>query len=673
MSTIRDILVTVKRRSDKSRPDEVRLLGESLDLALNSLSRNFNYSDPFNPAGKEMADYHKMFESVAENFAQLGKELLKMRSSYLPFTMLENALKDIESADGSSKKISEIIDADTTLESYENTFFRLLGMPSTADIRDKNLVTVTQNGKYVPFDEDKGFYLTYNVLQKRAQDISDRLGWPTKSAYDFLSGSAKSLDRLSELGFTKDSMAAIIKILSLIKDLNKEVKYDENTARIASEIYSVMDSNRKARLEDVKTQAEEAQDLPRLFGPEIAGQETYRPFDRGEYLARILEISLVWLEPTIGYKITLDLKKHLWNEHVEVGMKDMTLAKIHDPSTFWQYSYLLFPPVQDERIATCIHEPSKMVAEPFLPESMRVVNGHRLKSTLLEAILRIRLDAISGFPQNAAQVSASGMSVVTEGDSRPMSPEEMGLLEALLIVRLFSALHGFALDVKQKVKAAHKAQNNAKMSPSGEPPPGNDHTPGPNSKKVKSPKQLELESIRLVEESLLLLFGDGSTPEALAFQEGVARNSGVKTAHLMGAALSILDVPKRWANKKLGEIEEVEAKTVDKKSEPNTSSLRAHLGSAKGVGAVDMLCFLIALFTAKENTLIALLNDRQFQYMKDEYPDGFFDAFSRGTMDTGRAVCEVADLAFDTYTLFRYMVSDNKPGFKWPPLDNYDG
>jgi hypothetical protein len=654
VSVIQEVLASAQSQRDKSKLSQEGLLIDSLQRAVSSLSLNFNYNDPFGPKGSDSADYYKMFESVAENFAQLGKELLTMRSSYLPYQMIEDSLKDMERGLGaSSKKISEIIDADTTLESYENVFFRLLGMPSTADIRDKALTTVTQNGDKLYRDKDAGFYLTNKVLEARAKAPGDRLSHPSSATYDFLSGAVPSMDRLTAIKFTK--IEELSKILGLIKDLGREERRDENSLELANALHSLMNANRGVASKDARHHMQEVDQLRVIFGPEPPAQPSPTFL-----LARMLDISLLWLHPKLAPVINLSMRKHLWNEHVQ-GKTDVTMKNLHEDSNFWQYSYLLFPPVQDERIATCISEPSKMCAEPFLPESMRTVNGKKLKSTLLEAVMRIRLDLVTGFPQKAARVSSTGMSIATEGDERAITPDEMGLLESLLIIRLFSALHGFAKDAAKKIEAAHAAQHQSKQSPSAEPAGTSDHTPTPTSKKKKSTKQKELEALLLVEDSLMLLFGKGSVPEALSYQEGVSRNAGVRGAHLMGAALSVLDVPKRWAEKKLGEIKEIEHRVAEKLDGPATGSLRAKLGVAKGVGAVDLLAYLIALFTAKEEVLLALLNDRQFKNLKEEYPTGFFNNFDRQSIDTGAAVCEIADRAYDAYQLFRFMLSPDAP------------
>jgi len=128
----------------------------------------------------------------------------------------------------------------------------------------------------------------------------------------------------------------------------------------------------------------------------------------------------------------------------------------------------------------------------------------------------------------------------------------------------------------------------------------------------------------------------------------------------MGAAISVLDVPRRWAEQELGKIKEVQSRAAEKENADATGALRAQLGIAKGVGAIDMLAFLIALFTAKEVTLLSLLSDKSYGYLKKEYPVGFFDKFEREKCETGKAVNLIADRAFDAYQLFKFMLTDVK-------------
>ena len=122
----------------------------------------------------------------------------------------------------------------------------------------------------------------------------------------------------------------------------------------------------------------------------------------------------------------------------------------------------------------------------------------------------------------------------------------------------------------------------------------------------------------------------------------------------MSAALSALDVPRRWAESKIKKKKEVQDRQDEKPMDSSVSGLRAVMGMAKGVGAVDLMAFLIALFSVKEEYLIGLLNEKQFSNMKKEYPTGFFDNFDREGITISAAVDEIASIAYDSYQIFRF-------------------
>jgi len=72
-----------------------------------------------------------------------------------------------------------------------------------------------------------------------------------------------------------------------------------------------------------------------------------------------------------------------------------------------------------------------------------------------------------------------------------------------------------------------------------------------------------------------------------------------------------------------------------------------------------LLFFLIAFFTAKEETLLGLLTQDQLADLAEEFPDGFFDELERESIAT--AVNSIAYLAYDIYQLFRYTLHMEVP------------
>ena len=673
-------LLTKYEASKKNTADVApNLLKDVFDRALTSLGSKFGAKTAeLGAAGLKAPEYAKMFTAVAENFSTLFAELNKMRSSYLPFELV----KEIPTVDG-AKTLEEIVDTESVLESYENVFFRMLGMPSTTDLEDNGyLIKVKENGTLVDTDSkiNKAKYMS--ILNLRQTSRSQRPGAPTNSLYDFVSGSQSALAALTDKGWESESISDLTQFFSYIKSLNSAEKLDTSIIDTLSGF--INDKGGKKSLVSLGPEGktyydvavEHLESYKLAFKDEeteaVEGEEAVEPVAgaQGAALASPEEArrSLFWAMEAglsnIRPDITLEQSElnALWNEFV-AEEQDVTLMSLNKPEVFWQFSYLLFPPVQDGRVAKCINEPSKMIAEPFTPSFLRTINGHKMKSTLLEAVIRIRMDMISGTAlANSNPAEGSVRVPVTVGNfPQPVSQKEiiekMGLIESLIIIRLFSALQGFAMDIQSRLADLISLQHQSGNTPGGE--MGEDNAASPVEKRKfceTNDERCTLETMKLIEDSMLLILGDGEVPEVLDLQVGVARNSGVKNAHLMSAVLSIMDVPRRWVEKGLAEIDEYEANIAERTAGTAVSQISSKLGISKGVGGIDILAFLIALFTMKENHLLCLLTDEQFENLKEEYPDNFFSDFT-AEKDMHEAVNQVALRAYDAYQLFRYALS----------------
>ena len=144
-----------------------------------------------------------------------------------------------------------------------------------------------------------------------------------------------------------------------------------------------------------------------------------------------------------------------------------------------------------------------------------------------------------------------------------------------------------------------------------------------------------------------------------------ARSGGVKNAHMMSAVLSVMDVPRRWVTTQLEKKDEDERRRAEKAQDETQAQIATKIGISKGVGAVDLLAFLIAFFTAKEETLLCLLTEEQFADLEEEFPSGFFDELER--RDTiAQATNDIALRAYDAYQLFRYAVMTEIATFVHP-------
>lgn len=659
---IRDII----GRAEGNKKDSGMITDElsaSLGAALASLKDQFGVDNNFVPPGGQGAAYAKMFSEVAENFSSLFSELSAMRSSYLPFELAQ----EIPTLTGGEKTLEEVVDAEAVKESYENAFFRMLGMPSTSDLNpDEPLIAVESSGVLIAEEDNltyDGNYSYMDILDVRQLSNTSRPGAPTNAIYDFLSASISSFSRLEKAGFVY--VPELQDIVDIMKELEAAETANENTLIKSQELQGIISNN--ANIEDDTL-------FKSLTGEIAAYLDGFDPNSgitivmSKRSLNHVIFLALQVIEPALVGKYTDDLISSLWNREV-LGKKDPTMQQFVESENFWKFSYLLFPPVQDGRVAKCINEPKKMVASPFSPSTLRTVNGRKLKSTLLEAVIRIRLDIISGTTVNAPVLGETNTPPVTVGTSDvPITYSDiansMGLIESLMITRLFSALHGFALDVKQKITDLQSLQHQ-----SGYAPPSGSRVTGDNTRTAIEKKEYceadnakepgskcQLETMKTIEESLLLILGDSQVPEVLEMQEGVARSGSIKSAHLMSAALAVMDVPRRWVSSQIEKKEEEQKRLAQKAQDETQAQIASKIGVSKGVGAVDLLAFIIAFFTAKEETLLCLLTEGQFADLVEEFPDGFFDDLER--KDTiAQAVNDIALRVYDVYQLFRFAVN----------------
>lgn len=640
-------------------------LGEALGKAIASLEDLQGDRDFFDPTFSSEAqgpEYAAMFATIAEGFESLFSELSSLRSSYISSELVS----DVPASDGSSATFEEIIDAEATFESYENVFFRMLGMPSSLDLAESSPITaVSSSGELI--QEDYGLVRAEyerRVLDVRQMSKDSRPILVDNSVYDFLAGSHNPVDRLARAGFTKaEELVEIIELLSEYVGIADEQsdRADEIRVEIKAIVQEAGGDQTTISSSQVQEQAVDRVDAW-ISQFELSDDESDSESDRISAVtatASLLSDCIIALEPSVSTALNSELINAIWKKEI-LKQEDPTLMSLHVNENFWKFSYLLFPPIQDGRISRCINEPQSKVAEPFMPQTQRVINGNTMRSSLLEAIIRLRIDSVTGTTVSRPEAdSQSPVSVGVQSKNVEYSDiqEQMGLLESLVIVRLFSALHGMAVDVRNKIKEMHFLQHQNGSSPAHVAPDSDNQIVETEKRSFCefNDRQCRIETIKLIEDSLMLLFGDPNSPETLNLQTGIARNSGVRDAHLMSSVFSSISIPARWAEAELQKIQAEAESSDDKGASPGVSRVSSVMGISKGVGAVDVMAFLVALFTANERTLLSLLNERQFGYLKNEFPNKYFDTFEKIPMED--AVNEIGLIAYDAYQFFRYSLS----------------
>ena len=645
LASIQDLISTA---SSTGRLSEGTFLGEALKNAIGALTERYQV-DSFLQEPKS-DEYLKMFSEINENFGTLFAELNKIRSSFLPFELA----KEVPDQEGKNLSFNEIVDSESIMESYENAFFRMLGMPSSINIPDNTRLTyIAANGVKKKTGLDKDQY-TSRILDARQLDRASRPAVNGDEIYNLIT-TTDPYSGLVNSGFEEiDILKEIIIDLKALR--NTDVLSSFDASILAQTIVMKTKVGSKEKDDSGQDHIALLSELASNFGP---APFSGRILNLDLLIKEMLREVLLSLEPSIP--ISEDTLSALFNSEI-LAVSDPSLRRLDLVDNFWKYHYLLFPPIQDERIERCINESEKVVAEPFLPKALRTINRSQMKSTLLEAVIRIRLDIISGttatYPSDHSQAPISIGSLpknITYEDIK----NQLGLLEALLIARLFTALYGMALDIKSKVKSMHIVQSKVGLVPSPQ-----DETEtiaaAQIEVEVESDERAQFRLIKTIEDSIFLLLGENTSPEVLDLQEGTSRSSAIRDAHLMSAVLAAVDIPRRWASSKIVDIDSRNIRAADKGDVPR-AGVASKLGVTKGVGAIDVLAFIIAFFSVPEDTLLSLLNNQQFDYMKADFPDGFFDGFEL-ELNISDAVQKVADAAFDAYELVRLVISSEDTG-----------
>lgn len=297
----------------------------------------------------------------------------------------------------------------------------------------------------------------------------------------------------------------------------------------------------------------------------------------------------------------------------------------------YKFSYLLFPPVQDSRISSCLNESAKTVPKNFASRLARKTNGNTLNSSLLEAVIRIRLDRISGSTSFLNSSSSTTQDDSEDDifedltiDESEVTADEFGILESLFILRLSSALSGLAKkmagDVEQVINNIIKTGQVPVDSECETETPNGDGLSDDritNESQTDDISKLSSNSINVnlvVENSLAALFQDNS--EALDLQTKTQRNSSVYKSHVMSSLIGIVNLPKtRMQSTQDSNTEKAKKSSIE--GDPQIESINKTLGTSKGIGVIDITAFSLAMFTVPESVLLGLLSESEFEKIKN--------------------------------------------------------
>jgi len=408
--------------------------------------------------------------TLSKDFLEIAQSIKKMRSSYLPIDFFKTP-------DGTFD--ASLADEIGEQESYENTFMRMLGMPSTANSRlasAEDLIYISNDGKV--HINASAYEIEKEVLDQRNKERQNRGVIINNSIYNINNLTPEFLNTIKQAEESFDTGAVVA------GDLTTSAE-DENT--IASE-------------------------------------------------ARITNID----------------------------------------NDLFKFSYLLLPAIQDERVSSCINESDKIIASPFSPVGGRVVNGNKVRPTLLESVIRIRLDRLSGTDTfyNSPNDDSSGelsITLSTGTEEIPVNTNSYGILESLIILRLRAAISGLAQRLSEDIDDAIEIFESIRIVPDDESYTdkssgskieqddrannGRDAKPNGDNSDVEADtyKQI-LEDQLLLEDAIMSLLGDNSG--VLDLQIQTQRNSSMHEAHLMSGLIGIINLPRRRIQKEINDRKE---------------------------------------------------------------------------------------------------------------------
>ena len=481
-------------------------------------------------------------ESAIESLSQINSAVRSIRSSYLPIDFFKNQEGVLEST---------ITDDSQVVESYENAFMRMLGMPLSDEL------------------------LAANVGSSSGDTSIDSLG-------------------------------------VLIYDIDSN-----SLAKISFELNKAAEETQK----DVKTY--------------ILLERQKGKCDRK-----------IKVNNDIFKNTSLDL-----DEDYGINLKNL----YHND--FDKLSYLLIPAIQDSSISRCINEPSKIIPQPFEMLNNRVINSNQLRPSLLETIIKIRLDKSSGTLRFNDKEFSDQEVVNVDQDS-------FGLVESLFIVRLKNMLTALAAGVVKDIESILITISECDQHPFDS--EDNCEVPSPASNRVPPETSTDnkddmtkrnlslLTNQKLIEDAIISLLNENLTIPELSSE---TNSSSMYDSQLISAILGVIDLPRRNIISKIDKINKGNDKKYNTEVARYSKSISLNLGIDIGIGAAHTVIFALALFSLPEESLTGLLSKKQFEILKNDKTLGKLLPNGGTKKSTLESVNELSRYLVSGFDLFKSSLS----------------
>jgi hypothetical protein len=444
----------------------------------------------------------------------------------------------------------------------------MIGLPSWEDVEANSpgisLSIIDTNGKVV--GNLVNYENIYNLFLDRRQAFSTIGCAAGVSHFDLIDNNQSSADFLKKkYNFSPEAISEIQTfslILSKVVDANTEEKktlegqYNGYISKLLSSVPTGKDKNLNAKVQEIFDRNKNLGD-PISWSKKTLDQffkEDNEPETIVNYTGFLLFIYYAYIGEDVTRFLPESAINKVYKDLVKKEPSDESLNNIEQ--NIYVYSSLLFPMVKDGRISKCINDPEKIVAEPFLPATKRMVNGKFLKSSLLESIIRIRTDVISG----TTSYKTEGVPYLIGEDSSKevmqasVSGELMGYLESLLIIRMLDSLEALANGTRSNIEQISVTQRRTGKGLFGScyDPRGSVLSAVPTIDRDFSKERIILNNYALIEDSIMLLLGTKDVDQdSLSLQTNVNRDSSVPSSHLMSSLVNIVQVPRKYITKEL--------------------------------------------------------------------------------------------------------------------------
>lgn len=376
----------------------------------------------------------------------------------------------------------------------------------------------------------------------------------------------------------------------------------------------------------------------------------------------------------------------------EISGKDeiMTASIETIESDIWKFAYLLIPPIQDINISKYINEPGKIISPAFSEDRNKKINTESSRPSLLETVIRIRLDRVSGTTSfsTADESDASDAAIIevrldgnknnSSSENIPVESDSFGILESLFILRLRSSISGLAkklysdIDIMiNEMEKCRRIPGNTILNSSACIDDGStvldinsqqnvdsvnvSNGAASNMEKIESDglgindiKLTSFEQQKLLEDSLLFLLGNRS--EVLELQSQTQRSSTMYNSPMMSGLINIIDLPRKRISDDSKKIITARNDSGSQVVDQKVQEIGVTLGTDIGIGTIDISVYALAMFTVPEDILLGLLSKAQFERIKN----GEFKSLitNPSKIDSVTALNEFTRYIIDGYKLF---------------------